>query len=303
MNQHITRRRFGQLLVAGTAVAGVSSFANRLKAQTPSGQNLVGVSLSQSSTTTANSQWLVQTSHLHTGKVRQQTSVLVDQPDFGTRNVAQTQTLQPYDQLGGLTSTADGVIYLATNATGSSQQAKPSRLTKSVGSSSETIEISGLAPQEAVWSLLSTQNGSLVGLVAKKNGSPPFRLVDINTKTGQVRYRNFTLPTNQWFSNLVQCPNGNIYSLSTGFGGDRGIVQLNLKQGTLSRLATRLKVNGVEWGTGLNSLTCSGNGQLYALGNPNKYDSRLALYTVDLSTGTMTMEREVAYHKVTVSLT
>jgi len=49
----------------------------------------------------------------------------------------------------------------------------------------------------------------------------------------------------------------------------------------------------------LNSLTCSGEGQFYALGNPNKYDPRLALYNLDLSTGNLTRQRDVNYNKVT----
>lgn len=305
MNQHLTRRRFGQLAIASTAVAGVSIFAGRLEAQTAPSV-LVGVILGRqaSSTTTATSQVIVQTLAPATGQVQPLANVQVQPPTTNlSARALVAPPLQPYAQLSGLTSMADGTLILSSNPTASSQQADPSRLTKIVGSSPQTINVSGLDPQNALWSLLVTNDGSLIGLVANKNGKPPYRLANIDMQTGQVNFINFTLPTNEWFSNLAQCPNGNIYSLSAGFGGDISLVQLDLSQGQLIRLPQRLRLNGVDWGTGLNSLTCSRDGQLYALGNPNKYDPRLALYSVDLSTGAMTRQTDVDYNKVTFTRT
>jgi len=298
MSQRMTRRKFGQMAIAGTAVAGVSIFASKLRAQTAP-QVLAGVGFSSqpSSAATVTSEVVVQTLALTTGQVEPLANVPV-QPNTNLPSIVAPPP-QPYAVVSGLTSMTDGTLILSSNPVGSSQQANPSRLTRIVGSSSQTIDVSGLDQQNALWSVLATNNGSLIGLVANKKGRPPYRLANINMQTGQVNFINFTLPANELFSNLVQCPNGNIYALSVGLGGDVSLVQLDLNQGQVIRLPQRLTLNGVAWSTGLNSLTCSGEGQFYALGNPNKYDPRLALYNLDLSTGNLTRQRDVNYNKVT----
>ncbi|MBR8835404.1 MAG: hypothetical protein DSM106950_15610 [Stigonema ocellatum SAG 48.90 = DSM 106950] len=304
MNHGITRRKFGQLIIAGTAVTGISTFASRLNALTvPTLKSpiLAGVSLSRqaSSPTTVTSQVVVQTLALKTGQVQQQMNIQVQSPTNSL--VSATQTLRPYDQLGGFTSTADGTLILSTNPTGSRQQANPSRLTTIVGSSSQTMNVSGLAPEDALWSLLATNDGSLIGLVARTNGRSPYRLANIDIHTGKLNFINFHLPTNEWFSNLTQCPNGNIYAVSAGFRGGTSLVQLDLRSRRLIRLP-RFSLNGVNWRNGFNSLVCSGDGQFYALGNPNKYGIKGALYSVDLSTGALTKQIEfLDYQKITLA--
>jgi len=264
MNQRITRRRFGQLAIASTAVAGISTFASRLMAQTPP-PVLVGVNLGRQASsattpgaTTVSSRVFVQTLALRTGEIQERANLQVQapattQPQSRTNlsSARTAQPLQPYAQLGGLTSMADGTLILSSNPVGSGQQANPSRLTTIVGSSSQTIKVSGLDPQNALWSLLVTNDGSLLGLVANKNGKPPYRLANVNAQTGQVSFINFTLPSNEWFSSLTQCPNGNIYLLSAGFGGGTSLVQLDLGQGQVIRLPQRLRLNNVDWNTGL----------------------------------------------------
>lgn len=306
MSQSITRRKFGQIAIAGTAVAGVTIFASRVKAQTTT-QVLAGVSFNRraSSNTTATDEIVVQTLAITTGQV-QQLAHIQSQPNTNiggqlsnSDNLSLDASLQPYTLMSGLTAMTDGTLILSSNPVGSSQQANPSRLTKIVGSSSQTIDVSGLDRQNALWSLLATNNGSLLGLVAGKNGKPPYSLANINMQTSEVNFINFSLPTNQWFSNLVQCPDGNIYAISVGLGGDVGLVQLDLNQGKPIERLQRLRLNGIDWRTGFNSLTCSAEGQLFALGNPNKYDSRLALYSLELITGNLTKQIDVNYSKVT----
>ncbi len=227
MNQRITRRGFGQLVIASTAVAGISTFASRLMAQTAP-PVLVGVYLRRQASsattpgaTTVTSRVIVQTLAMRTGEIQERANLEVQAPATTQRQsqtnllASTTQSLQPYTQLGGLTSMADGTLILSSNPVGSDQQANPSHLTTIVGSSSQTINVSGLDPQNALWSLLVTNDGSLLGLVANKNGKPPYRLANVNAQTGQVSFINFTLPSNDWFSSLTQCPNGNIYGSVT----------------------------------------------------------------------------------------
>lgn len=303
MSQPITRRKFGQMAIAGTAVAGVSMYASRLRAQTTP-QILAGVSsnLQASNADTVTNEVSVQTFNLTTGQV-QQVENIQSQPNTDLSTSTDTPSIaasaQPYALVNSLTAMADSTLILLSNPVGSSQQDNPSRITRIVGSSSQTINVSGLAPQNALWSLLAANNGSLIGLVANKNSKPPYRLANVNTQTGQVNFINFVLPANEWFSNLVQCPNGDTYALSLDLGGNISLVQLDLSRGRSSRLPQRLRLNGIDWRTGFNSLTCSAEGQLYALGNPNKYDPMLALYSLELSTGNLTKQIDVNYNKVT----
>lgn len=305
MNQRITRRKFGQLVLAGTAVAGITSFASRIAAQTVptlSSSMLVGVSVNRlaSSATTLTNQVVVQTLDLTTNQVQSQTNISVQSLATNQFEGLPEETLLPYRQLGGLTIATDGTRIQSSNPVGGSQQANPSRLTfTNMDSSSRTINVSGLDPRDALWSVLATNDGSLIGLVGKKNGSLPYRLANINIQTGQLNFIDFTLPPNEWFNNLTQCENGNIYTVSAGFGGGATVVQLDLKQRELIRLP-QLSLDGVDWSTGLNSLACADD-KVYAFGNPNKYDPRRALYTVDLSTGFLTKQIDLDYDKITFS--
>ena len=301
MNQRITRRRFGQVVLTGTVAYGLSTFASRLLAQTSPTKNssvLIGVSFSRQGSTS--SQLVVQSLHLTTGQVQTQTSIPVQQQTNTQLQPLTTaaQNLQPYEQLSALTSILDGRLIIATNPVRGSDQANPTRLTIVQGSSSQTLNVSGLDPQEALWSLLGTNDGSLIGLVGKTNGSFPYRLANIDIQTGQLSLISFTLPSFEWFSNLTQCPDGKIYATAAGFEGGISLVQLDLKQGLLIRLP-QLSFKTGYWRNGLNSLTCSLGGKFLALAAPSRHASIKYLYTVDPGTGAMSLQRTFNVNKIT----
>jgi WD40 repeat protein len=304
MNQSMTRRRFGQLVLAATAGAGSVTFASRLLAQTALTKKssvLVGVNFSNQGSsvspraTTASSQLVVQSLDLKTGKVQTQTSIPI-QPLTNA-----PQSLQPYKQVSALTSLLDGTLVIATNPSIGREQANPTRLTTVQGLSSQTLNVSKLAPHEALWSLLGTNDGSLIGLVAKTNGSFPYKLVNIDIQTGQVSFISFTLPTDEWFSNLTQCPDGKIYATAARAGGDISLVQLDLKQGQLIRLP-QLSFNGRYWRSGLNSLTCSPGNKFLALAAPNRHTAIKNLYTVEPGTGAMSLRGTFDVTQITFTL-
>jgi len=166
MNQRITRRRFGQLVLTASAATGIATFASRLLAQTTLIKNssvLVGVSFSRQGSsgfspraTTGSSQLVVQSLDLKTGQVQIQTSIPVQQQTNSKPQPLTTaaHNLQPYEQLSALTSLLDGTLIIATNPVRGSEQANPTRLTIVQGSSSQTLNLSKLAPHEGLWSLL-----------------------------------------------------------------------------------------------------------------------------------------------------
>jgi len=302
MNQSITRRRFGKLVLTATAVSGISAFANRLSARTTPTQNssLIGVGFSRQGGK-ASSQLVVQSLDLKTGRVQTHTNFPVQQQTNTQlqRLTIAAQKLHPYEQLSALTSLPDGTLIIATNPARSSEQANPTRLTivRSL-SSAHTLNVSKLAPQDALWSLLGTKDGSLIGLVGKKKGGLPYRVAKIDVKTGQLSFMRFTLPTNERFGNLTQCPDGKIYATAAGFKGGINLVQLDLEKGRLIRLA-QLSYNNRNWSNGFNSLTCSAAGKFFALAAPHRHASIQNLYTVEPRTGVMSLQRTLDVNQIT----
>ena len=211
---------------------------------------------------------------------------------------ATTPVLEVGEQLTGLTSLADGTLVLAITPVSTSKKGdNPTRLTF-LGTPSKTLTVSGLKKQEALESLLLTNDGSLLGLVVKKNASPPVRLVDINPQTGEISSKDkVILPGNQQFSNLAQCPDGKIYTTSVERDGSTNLVQLDLAQKKPITQA-QLRFNNTVWIGGLNSLVCSPEGQLFAFG-ARWHESPKYLHTVDVSTGVMTRLRAFDVAKVT----
>src|SRR5918999_543553 len=106
----------------------------------------------------------------------------------------------------------------------------PTRLI--VGPSPSTITISGLKKKELLESLVGTKDGRLLGLVVKKNGRPPVRLVEIDQKTGDFTSK-LKLPENQRFSNLAECPDGKLYTTGIDKDGKTRLLLLDLQKGNL----------------------------------------------------------------------
>ncbi|MEH2063325.1 MAG: hypothetical protein V7K50_13860 [Nostoc sp.] len=307
MSYKLSRRKFGQLVLAGSVVSGLSYVTNKALGQTPS-LNIVGIGSSsiittdqkvipEGNTTEFNSTasksvprdikplGLVLQS-LMTGKAQ----VLVDKS---------TPLVEPNEILSGFTSLSDGTLVVAiTPLSISRREATPTRITF-LGTPVKTLIVSGLKENQQLGSLLGTNDGRLIALVGNKNGTPPIRLVDINLQTGEISsISKVKFPNDERVSNLAECPDGKLYTSLLGFDGDTTLVQLDSNQKKPIRLA-QLKFDGKAWNNGLQSLVCSATGQLLAFG-AMRYESPNAVYSVDKNSGNMTRLQDFDTAQITL---
>ena len=216
-------------------------------------------------------------------------------------------TLKANERLSGFTLLADGTFALATAPTtaainggvnlsrliffGASPQPQPGAV---------FLELPGLAKNNTVESLLATQDGNLLTIVSLNQGTPPFTLATIDRNNGQVTSIPVTLPQDQRFSNLTQCPDGTIYVTSLGRSQSTSLVQLEPQQGQLISLQ-QLNFNNIPLSNDLASLACSPSNQLYALADP-LFQRTNSLFTVDVNTGVMSVVKPFAVDKITFKL-
>lgn len=218
-------------------------------------------------------------------------------------NVQTGITLEANERLSGFTSLADGTFTLATAPTTAAVNggANLSRLISFVGSPQPQIavfsELPGLAKNNTIESLLATQDGKLLSILSLNQGTPPFSLATIDRNNGQVSPSSITLPPERRFSNLTQCPDGTIYLTSLGRSDSTSLVQLDLQQEQLISLP-RLTFNNMPLSNDLAGLACSGSNQLYALSNPS-FQGTNSLFTLDASTGVMSLVKPFAVDKIT----
>ncbi|MEH2176912.1 hypothetical protein [Nostoc sp.] len=296
MNYKVSRRRFGQLALAGTVVSGLSYLTKKAWAETPS-LNIVGIGSSpivdtdQTAITEVNTTELVENTALNSVSTEIKPVGLVLQSLMtGKTQVFTDKTtplLEPNEILSGFTSLSDGTLVVAiTPVALRRRQATPTRITF-LGTSIKTLIVSGLKPNQQLGSLLGTNDGRLIGLVGKKNGTPPIRLVDINLQTGEISsISKVKFLEDERVSNLAESPDGILYTSIVGAYGETTLVQLDPNQKKPIRLG-QLKVNGQAWNNGLQSLVCSTTGQLLAFG-AMRYETPNAVFIVDKNSGNMT---------------
>lgn len=272
MSHKLTRRQFAHLAIASTAGVALSSLASKTFAQTQTSLVINGVHAGDGP------KFLDVTQ----GRVLNQRSALVSNQS--------RLTLEPRERLTGLSYLSDGTLIMSSTSTTTEENTPRSSTIRSFGNSPKKLTVSGLPPNQTVESFVVTNNDSLLALVGQSNGAPPFRLANINRNTGQISFLNFTLPANQRFSTLAQCPDGKIYATSPGPLGETSLVRLNLEQGEVINLA-KLTLNGTVWDNGLRSLACSPAGQLFALG-ALRYETTNSVYIVEPLTGAMTLLTE-----------
>ncbi|MEH1903374.1 MAG: hypothetical protein V7L04_18660 [Nostoc sp.] len=202
--------------------------------------------------------------------------------------------------LSGFTSLSDGTLVVAvTPVSTTKKQATPTRITF-LGTPVKTLIVSGLKKNQQLGSLLGTNDGRLIGLVGKKNGTPPIRLVDINLQTGEISLiTKVKFPEDERVSNLAECPDGKLYTSLVGFDGSTTLVQLDSNQKNPIKLG-QLKVNGEAWNNGLQSLVCSATGQLLAFGGM-RYQTPNAVYSIDKNSGNMTRLQDFDAAQITLA--
>ncbi|MBN3907210.1 MAG: hypothetical protein HWQ35_11790 [Nostoc sp. NMS1] len=313
MNHKLSRRQFGQLVLAGTVVSGLSYLTNKTLAQTPSLNsslnNIIGIGSSSIITTDktvipeVNTTELDSTAPNNLSTDIKPVGLVLQSLTTGNNQLLadkSTPLLEPNEILSGFTSLSDGTLVVAiTPVTTSRRRATPTRITF-LGTPVKTLIVSGLKQNQQLGSLLGTNDGRLIGLVGKKNGTPPIVLVDINLQTGEISsISKVRFPNDERVSNLAECPDGKLYTSLVGFNGDTTLVQLDSNQKKPIRLA-QLKVDDKEWNNGLQSLVCSATGQLLAFG-AMRYETPNAVYSVDKNTGNMTRLQDFNATQITVT--
>lgn len=289
MELRISRRRFGQLAIATTTIAGFSYLASKTSAQT-SGLTIVGIG---SRGTVANpdpsntdvSSTSVDTSDApDTSDISQQIVITSIDLPTGRRQGGVTSAIPSDESISGFTYLSDGtpVVAITPARTSRRKGRNPTRLSFP-GTSRGEVTISGLTPQQRLESLMVTPDGALLGLVANKNGTPPVKLVEVNYNTGTFNIW-LDLPPDQKYSTLAICPNGTMYTTSVA-NGATSLVRIDLAQGGVTSLV-KLRLNNNSWSNGLQSLLCNNANQILAYGAP-RYIQPNALYTVDLGSGAM----------------
>lgn len=216
-------------------------------------------------------------------------------------------TLEANERLSGFTLLADGTFALATAPTTAaiSGGINLSRLIFFVASPqlqpvAVFPELPGLAKNNTIESLLATRDGKLLSIVSLNQGIPPFTLATIDRNNGQVSSIPVTLPQDRRFSNLTQCPDGTIYVTSLGRSESTSLVQLEPQQGQLISVQ-QLNFNNRPLSNDLASLACSPSNQLYALGDPISQGTN-SLFTVNVSTGVMSLVKPFAVDRITFKL-
>ncbi|MEH2077743.1 MAG: hypothetical protein V7K57_25640 [Nostoc sp.] len=314
MNYKFSRRHFGQLALAGTVASGLSYLGNKAFAQTPSlnipNLNIVGISSSSIITTDqtvvpevnitesddSTAPNIVPTVIKPVGLVLQ-SLITGNSQVLGDKS---TPLLEPNEILSGFTSLSNGTLIVAiTPVTTSRRQATPTRITF-LDTPVKTLIVSGLKRNQQLGSLLGTIDGRLIGLVGKKNGTPPIVLVDIDLQTGEISpISKVKFPNDERVINLAECPDGKLYTSLIGLNGDTTLVQLDSNQKKPIVLA-QLKVDGKALNNGLQSLICSATGQLFAFG-AMRYETPNVVYSVDKNSGNMTRLQDFDATQITLA--
>jgi hypothetical protein len=330
-----TRRQFNGLIIATTTIGGLGVYPNSVLAQTAKkGLVLVGVehgdivknsqaktvynidttfasdddpnteyvdnivtedyslmiedytNLPPSSTPASSIQAIIlQFLDLETGKI---TSRTVNKP-----------ILSPGERLTGLTYLADGNLLVAiTPDSASANGSEPTRFLI-LNKSFKTISVSGLKVDEALDSLLLLKSGSLIGLVTKKDGTGPAKIVDVSPKTGEISFTNrISLPADRRFSCLAEAPDGTLYTSVFRANATTELLKLDLVKKAVTVVA-KLTIDGMQWYHGIQSLIFTPVGQLVALGNL-EYRLPNSVYTIQLDTGVMTKVTDLEASRATL---
>ncbi|MBP5974328.1 hypothetical protein HW132_16690 [Brasilonema sp. CT11] len=281
----LTRRQFGQLVIATTTVAGLGSLAKRTVAQTSS--IIYGVRIPKAG------QLVIQSLDLVTKQIQELTSV----------------SIQPSERLNSISYLGYNKFLLSISPlkTATKGNNSPRLLTVTVGQSATSTPISGLANDQNLASVLVTNDGSLVGLTHRSDKTSS-TLVNIDANTGAINtINNITLPVTERFDNLAQSRLDNvaesnriIYTTNLTQQGNTSLVQLDLTKGQVSPGA-QLTIDGKVWNSGFSSLASASGDQIYALGAP-RYVTPNNLYTINVSTGVMTLIQQWDVVKTTTSV-
>ena len=309
----MTRRRFGQLVVGGSAAVGLGCLAQNTFAQTPNlvllGVRSGKIAADNTAIPEINSSEVdyiaeyINTASIPVGLIIQsldiKTGLVVDLPCPQLLADGCTSMIFSNEEVSNFTALADGTLVLAiTPVIGSKNETEPTRLIV-LGDSPKVVPLSGLQKQEKLESFVATHDGKLLGMAMRKNGRPPARLVDINLQTGKTTANSrVELPSDQRFITLTQCPDGTFYTTNVTNDGSSNLVQLDLQKKSL--ILTKLSLKSGVLNNGLQSLVCSSGGQLLAFG-ASRYETINNLYTVNAHTGAVSLLKQFDVSKVALN--
>jgi hypothetical protein len=252
----ITRRRFGQLAIGSTAVAAIGYLANKTFAQTTD-LLLYGLRVDSE------------------GKLAVETlNVVSGLTQDVSKNLTDDIALKDGDQVTGFTSLSDGTLVVCITPASDKgkkkqKEADPPHLIY-LGTSTK-ITISGLKDKkETIVDIVGTQDGKLLGLVAKRNGRPPIRIVSIG-RDGKISKED-KVPGRQRVTNLAESSDGTIYTATVD---DEGKPTVDEK---------KLTSDKKNLNNGLNSLVGdSSNKSLFYVLAADRYETTRSVLRVNVS--------------------
>jgi hypothetical protein len=252
----ITRRRFGQLAIGSTAVAAIGYLANKTFAVTD--LLLYGLRVEFGGT------MVIETLNVVSGVVQDV-----------SKNLTSGITLNPGDQVTGFTSLSDGTLVVCVTPAsdkGKKKQkdADPPHLIY-LGASRITVEISGLKDnKETIVDIAGTEDGKLLGLVAKRNGRGSNKIVSIGSD-GKISKED-TIQGSQRVTHLAESADGTIYTATVD---DDGKPTVDKK---------KLNSDKKNLNNGLNSLVADSlNESLFYVLASERYAITRCVFSVDLT--------------------
>jgi hypothetical protein len=298
MNRRLTRRHFARLAVAG-GVAATSFGAVALPtatigfARSPYA-GLLGISRGPRQTGGSDVPEVNHTQVEPPGSRVQAPSsplalnVLALNLSNGTaRSLAGPLTgLRSNESLTGTAVLADGtVVVAATPELTSARAPSPTHLVE-LGTASRSTTVSGLADDEQLGDLLATLDGRLLGIVSRRSGAAPARLVSVDLQTGRLTMLDVLQQPGYWrFATLAQSSSGQLQASAVTRQGETHLVALGQGSAPMTLLA-RLSLQGQAWNNGLQNLVYSSAGDLIAFGSM-RYDTINGVYVVDRASGEM----------------
>lgn len=296
MSKGLTRRRFGQLALLGTATAVFSASVDKVFARTSLVIYGVGAKYGDSTDTVDSEDHLVLESlDITLGQTVDKTTAFV------SRNDRKILKLSSRERLTDLSLLSDGTFVLSSASTMAEEDKPKCNTLRFMGKSTKKLIVSGLASNQTIESFESINENSFLALVSQRNSDSPFKLGKIDRNTGSISFLDFPLPAKQRFATLAKCPEGKFYTTSVSPTGDTTLVHLDIQQGQLSNMA-QLSFEDEAWDSGLQSLACSPSGQLFAL-CAYRYDDVNSLYVVEPRTGAMTLLKEFDVSTIAFVLT
>lgn len=284
MKLKLTRRQFGQLAVASTVTTAAGVFVSKTLAQSTS-TVILGVTSNPSGNdtdTNLDSDTTDLTDGSATADIVPSTlqTIVVQSFDLRTQAVTTVLTTAPLleigEQLSGFVSLKDGRLVVSVTNTNTTKK-KDQDVRLIFLRESESVRVSGLKNNETVQSLVLLKDGSLAGLVGKKNGKPPSRIVTIDPNTGRITDRD-KIPEQKRVTAIAQCPDESFYGITTERAGETYLFQVGQEQ------SIKLSFNGVPWNNGFSGLVCTSSNQLIALGG-RRYEFPKRLHILNKANG------------------